>query len=96
MDDDGNSDFEEIASDLENEDELREWLSSTHVKTKGLIPGEALVRKYMPPGTIADLYEHYKSTQQLLGNHAVSYFNIIGKAFGILFDRWLVPKKHNV
>ena len=73
LDDDNPSDFEEIASEVE-EDELREWLSSAHIKTKGLIPGETLIRKFLPPGTITDLYEHYKATQELLGGYAVSYF----------------------
>ena len=73
LDDDNASDFEEIASEVE-EGELKEWLSSTQFKTKGLIPGETLIRKFLPPGTIADLYEHYKATQELLGGYAVSYF----------------------
>ena len=72
LDDGEDSNYEEIASDLDNEDELREWLSTLSHNTHGLIPGESLVRKFLPPGTIADLYEHYKSTQALLGGYAVS------------------------
>lgn len=77
MDSDGDSNFEEVASDLENEDELREWLSSTQLKTQGLIPGEVLIRKYLPPGTVADLYNHYKATQLMLGGCAVSFLSNI-------------------
>lgn len=72
LDDDAPSDFEELASDLENEEELKGWLSSVHLKSRGLIPGETLVRKFLPPGTVMDLYEHYKATQSLLGGHCVS------------------------
>ena len=64
-----------MASDLDNEDELREWLSSTQVKGKGVLPGEVLVKKFLPPGTVADLYEHYKATQSMLGGYAVSHFS---------------------
>lgn len=72
LDDDAPSDFEELASDLENEEELKGWLSSVHLKSRGLIPGETLVRKLLPPWTVMDLYEHYKATQSLLGGHCVS------------------------
>ena len=72
LDDDGMSDWEEIASDLENKDELRQWLSTQSCKTT-LLPHNQLVRKYLPPGTVMDLFEHYKSTQKLLGCHAVSH-----------------------
>ena len=72
LDSDADSNYEEVASDLDNEDELREWLSSTQVKGKGVLPGEVLVKKFLPPGTVADLYEHYKATQSMLGGYAVS------------------------
>lgn len=67
------SDFEELASDCENEDELRQWLSTSSFKSCGILPGETLIRKYLPPGTVMDLYEQYKATQSLLGAHAVSF-----------------------
>ena len=70
MDDDAqDGEFEEINSDIENTDELQEWLSTkptghmTHI-----LPQQTLIRKYLPPGTVSDLYEHYKSTQQMLGD----------------------------
>ena len=83
------SDFEEIGSgsDLENEEELREWLSTVNLKTKGLIPGEILVRKYMPPGTVMDLYEHYKATQSLLGGHCISYVGYTSVLFSCFEDQ---------
>lgn len=72
LDDDAPSDWEEVASDVEaNKEELREWLSTQSCKTR-LLPHNQLVRKYLPPGTVMDLYEHYKSTQALLGCQAVS------------------------
>ncbi len=74
LDDSDDSDYEELASDIE-EDELREWLSNVNFKTCGLVPGESLVRKFLPPGTIADLYHHYTATQTLLGGYTVSSFD---------------------
>ena len=73
LDADVDSDFEELASDCENEDELRQWLSTSSFKSCGILPGETLIRKYLPPGTVMDLYEQYKATQSLLGAHAVSF-----------------------
>lgn len=72
MDADEESDYEEVTSDLEDVDDLRGWLSSMSCKTMGLIPHETFVRKYLPPGTVADLFEHYKSTQKLLGGYCAS------------------------
>lgn len=72
LDDDGPSDFEEIASDVEQTDDLRAWLSTRSFTTARLVPGESLVRKFLPPGTINDLYEHYRATQSMLGGPTVS------------------------
>lgn len=80
LDDSEDSDYEELASDIE-EDELREWLSSVNFKTYGLVPGKTLVRKFLPPGTIADLYQHYTATQALLGGYTVSSFDCCMKCF---------------
>lgn len=73
LDDSDDSNFEEIDSDLENNEELSEWLGSVHLKTKGLLPGETHVRKFLPPGTVMDLYEHYSAAQTLQGGNCVSY-----------------------
>lgn len=35
----------------------------------------------MPPGTVMDLYEHYKATQSLLGGHCISYFGCASVLF---------------
>ena len=76
LDDDQPRDQDEIASDIENVDELGEWISTkptghlTHI-----VPHQSLIRKYLPPGTVADLYEHYKSTQQMLGAYFASYLD---------------------
>ena len=76
LDDDarGSGDYDEIGSDIENVDELSEWMSTkpTGHQTQ-ILPGESLIRKYLPPGTVNDLYEHYKSTQKLLGGHTSSF-----------------------
>lgn len=70
LDDDGPSDFEELDSEVEMED-LKQWLSTQGCNRLGLVPGEALVRKFLPPGNLMELFEHYKSTQSLLGGHCV-------------------------
>ena len=80
-DDDRASDFEELNSDVEVDD-LREWLEtkpSGH--TSQILPGQVMVKKYLPPGNVAELYEYYKSSQKLAGQHAVSYttFNHVFK-----------------
>lgn len=75
LDDDGPSDFEEIESDVETS-ELGEWLSHQNFSTRQLIPRESMVQKFMPPGTLRDLWEHYRSTQSLLGSISVGYFDL--------------------
>ena len=77
MDDAGQSDYEELASDVDNVDELREWLSTQGCKTAGLSPNESLICKYLPPGNVMELFEHYKSTQKLLGAHSVSKLSLL-------------------
>ena len=67
------SDFE-IDSDCEVE-EIRDFLDAPG---KGamwdlLQPGEKKLTKYLDPGTIADLFQHYVATRQMLGAEAVSY-----------------------
>ena len=103
LDDDHPRDGEEISSDIENADELGEWLATkptghlTHI-----LPHQSLVRKYLPPGTVADLYEHYKSTQQMLGAYFASYLDkknldklyiilILPNGFKQEFNHFLAP-----
>ena len=76
LDDDLPSDWEELESDVENKEELREWLTTQNCKST-LLPHNQLVRKYLPPGTVMDLFEHYKSTQTMLGCHCVAHLVII-------------------
>lgn len=73
LDDGGQSGSDEIASDVDNVDELRDWLSLQSFSSRGMLPNEQLVRKFLPPGTISDLYGHYRATQTMLGCHSVSY-----------------------
>lgn len=75
LDDEAQSDFEELDSDVENVDELRGWLPTQGCKTLNLLPKESLIRKYLPPGNVMELFEHYKSTQKLLGGHCVGYLS---------------------
>lgn len=70
--DGGDSGSEEIASDTENVEEMREWMSTTAAKSS-FVPNQVLVRKYLPPGNVMELYEEYKATQDMLGGKPVSY-----------------------
>ena len=70
-DDDRDSNYEEVESDVDIE-ELSTWLNTNHSVQSGLLPREQLVRKYLPPVTVQDLYEHYKSTQSMLCAGSVS------------------------
>ncbi|CAK9073825.1 unnamed protein product [Durusdinium trenchii] len=83
LDSDGDSGSEEVASDVENVEEMREWLSTTSAKST-LLPNQVLVRKFLPPGNVMELFEEYKATQQMLGGKPVSYttFNHVYK------ERW--------
>ena len=72
LDDPGRSDFEEVASDIEDVGDLREWLSVQGCNQAQLVPGESLVRKFLPPGNVMELYEHYRASQALLGGLSVS------------------------
>ncbi|CAK9030749.1 unnamed protein product [Durusdinium trenchii] len=75
---------------------LREWLSSCDLKTKNLLPGEVLVRKFLPPGIVADLFEHYQATQSLLGGYAVSCFSHVSQLWvggWLCCWIWGTPKK---
>jgi len=94
LDDDAreSGNYDEIGSDIENVDELCEWMSTkpTGHQTQ-ILPGQTLVRKYLPPGTVNDLYEHYKSTQKLLGGHMSSFLYpeyCMANCFQF-FSRWL-------
>lgn len=50
---------EELLSDVEVE-ELGEWLSTrAQGPVAALLPQQQLVRKFLAPGTVMDLYEHY-------------------------------------
>lgn len=91
LDDEGASDYEELASDVENVDELRGWLSTQGLNTGNLLPRESLIRKFLPPGNLMELFEHYKSTQELLGGHCVGFlsFALWNGCCILLF--WAVP-----
>lgn len=73
-DDSRNAGYEEIDSDIDNIDELKEWMATQpqgHLTQ--LLPGQTMVRKYLASGTVMDLYQHYQSTQKMLGGYVASY-----------------------
>lgn len=71
IDSDAPSDWEEVGSDVENTDELGEWMCQQAAQHP-FLPKQMVVRKYLPPGTVMSLYEEYKATQQMLGAQYVS------------------------
>lgn len=79
LDSDADSDWEQVASDVENTDELREWLSREAAKSP-FLPNQEVVRKFLPPGNVMSLFEEYKATQQMLGGQHVSYLGWRGPA----------------
>ena len=70
LDGDEPSDFEELCSEVEMGD-MKEWMCTTASKNQ-LLPHQVLVKKFLPPGTVMDLYEQYKATQCMLGSACVS------------------------
>jgi len=65
-------DFDVEGAELED---LRDWLDQpgTGVTWQTVLqPHAKKLVKYLPPGTIADLYDHYQSTRHLFGSAAVS------------------------
>ena len=79
-----------MASDIENVEEIREWMSTTSAKSP-LLPNQVLVRKYLAPGNVMELYEEYKATQQMLGGKHVSYLILESKPsefWGVLNWLW--------
>lgn len=70
LDGDEPSDYEELSSEVEMDD-MKEWLCITASKNQ-LLPHQILVKKFLPPGTVMDLYEQYKATQCMLGSACVS------------------------
>ena len=77
LDGDGDSGADEVGSDIENVDELRGWLSSNSAKSP-FLPNQILVRKFLPPGNVMELYEEYKATQQMLGGTMFRILVILG------------------
>lgn len=90
LDDGGQSGSDEIASDVHNVEDFREWLSLQSFSSRGLLPNQQLARKFLPPGKISDLYKHYRANQTMLGCHSVSYltWHPIPRVFSVL---WRVP-----
>ena len=77
LDSDAPSDWEEVASDIEDTDELRGWMSQQAAQNNPFVPNQILIRKFLPPGNVMSLYEEYKSTQQMLGAHYVSHLGLV-------------------
>ncbi|CAE6950458.1 unnamed protein product [Symbiodinium sp. CCMP2592] len=62
---------QEIASDIENTEELAEWIDKPDAPI--LAASSRKIRKYLPPGNLAELFQHYRAAQTLLGRPGVGY-----------------------
>ena len=75
-----------------DDDELLQWLSMSH--GSGLVQsalGMPQVRKYLPPGTVSDLYELFVVTQKGAGCEAVSWSTFLRVyTESIEFNLWAV------
>ena len=67
------SDEYELESDV-SDSELASWVQKPgrSIALQFLSKGEAKMTKFLPPGNIMELYQHYASTRQLLGVDQVS------------------------
>lgn len=83
----------EVGSEAPLED-LKDWLDRPGQGGslwQCVEPSSRKMCKYLPPGTVADLYEHYQATRQLFGAAAVSYLGLNAKS-----TRGLVDVSENV
>ena len=77
MDDD--SDNDSVPSLVEDDDEdLKHWLNkpSDSSAFNTLLNTTGLVRRYLDPGNVASLYDHYKAVQDMLKCRAVSILGL--------------------
>ena len=68
----------EVGSEASLED-LKDWLDKPGQGGslwQCVEPSSKKLCKYLPPGTVADLYEHYQATRQLFGAVAVSHLGL--------------------
>ena len=68
----------DVDSDFCDVEDMRDWLDAPG---KGpmwdiIQPGDKKITKWLPPGTVSDLFEHYSASRQLFGAECVSYLNL--------------------
>lgn len=96
--DDSDSDYFQAPSDTENDDDLRQWLDradDTPLHNATLNAG-ALVKRFLPPGNLSELYDHFQVVQSMLGVSAASSlglkFDEICKLMTLRLTHWLILK----
>lgn len=73
----------DVDSDYCDVEDMRDWLDAPG---KGpmwdiIQPGDKKITKWLPPGTVSDLFEHYSASRQLFGAESVSYLNLVSTFF---------------
>jgi len=91
---DDSSDDWEVHSCEDDDADLREWLekSSDTAVHNACVNNATLAKRWLPPGNLAEMYDHYQVVQSMLDAHAASslvcsihiYF-ISSNAFRIAF-----------
>ena len=66
--------FDVETDESEVSEELKNWLDhpGRGVAFQTIAPDSKRLAKFLPPGTVRDLYEHYQSTRQMFGAATVS------------------------
>lgn len=64
----------DVSGDEGDVEDLRDWLDDA---SKGPVweafqPGSKKITKFLPPGTVMDLFTEYQATRQLFGDTSVS------------------------
>ncbi|CAJ1450988.1 unnamed protein product, partial [Effrenium voratum] len=79
LDSDSEPDQDGAFNSEDEDNELKAWLDkpSSGLVFNTVVNKEHLVRRYLPPGNLAELFEHYQALQSLLGARSVSYSTFI-------------------
>lgn len=72
--DDSESEYFEAPDESEDDDDLRQWLDRADDGPlhNAVLHATSLVKRYLPPGNLSELYDHFQVVQSMLGVNAAS------------------------